>query len=79
MDVSEPGAKEILLTEMAQFSANLLRDRRVIIYHETNSGGTGYGQNLFGDASDFFGRGLLGTKLNQIGTTLTKLLGNVLR
>src|SRR2546429_9230683 len=73
-DMRETRVEEIFLTEMEQFGAQLLRNRRMIVDHQANVSAPGDGKNRLRDASDFANWNLLGAQLNKIRSSVTKRL-----
>ena len=56
--------EEILLAQMAQFSADFARDIPMIVYDQTDASLTENGKDLFSQAAHFIGGGPLGAELN---------------
>ena len=70
----EAGPKEILLPQMAELRACFLRHRQMIIDHQSDPRPARDRQDRPGHAADFFERGLLGAKLNQISAAFAERL-----
>ena len=72
-------AEEVILAQVAELRAEFLRQRQMIVDHQTDAGPAGDGQNRFSQAAHLFERRLLGAQLNQVRPAIAKLLRDVPR
>ena len=73
-DMGVACVEEIFLAKVAEFSADFLCDREMIIDDKSNPRFSGDGKNGPDHAADFIQGGLFGSKLDQIRAAITKLL-----
>ena len=68
--------KKILLSQMAEFRAEVARDVQMVVDDETDVGASRDGQDFFRHLSDFFKRRFLCAKLDEIAAAVGELLGD---
>ena len=71
--------KVIFLTEMADFSAQVAGELPVVIDDKGDTSSARDGKQRFGRLSDFFFRPVFGPMLDEVGTAIAELLGEVCR
>jgi hypothetical protein len=77
--ICEAGVEEIFLAKVAEFSAEFLCYREVIINDQPDTSLARDGEDGLGHVADCFERGLLGAKLDQIRAAIAKLSGHKFR
>ena len=66
--------EEVFLTQVTELSAEFLRQGRMIVDHQSDTGPTGDGQDRFCQAAHLSEGRLLGAQLNQVRPAVAKLL-----
>jgi hypothetical protein len=64
---------------MAEFGAEFLGQRGVVIDHQADAGSPRYRENGFGQAADFVEGGVFGAELDEVSAAVAELPGDELR
>ena len=73
------GIEKILLSQVAEFRAEVARDFQMVVDYEADIRAPGDGQAGFGHAPEFVARRFFGAELDQIGAAVAELLRHQFR